>query len=218
MKPVLSVPILCLVTDRSLCQRIPLEEVVHSVVEGGVNMVQVREKDLPGGQLLALCKRIKAATNGKALLIVNERVDVALACGADGVQLGEEALPVAAARRLVGDNMLIGRSVHSVDGAHEAQQAGADFLIVGTIFSTRSHPDTPPAGVGLLEGVSKVTRMHFLAIGGIKKDNVWQVMRTGASGVAVISAILAAENPKNEAAALYQALEVAMRSAAKARR
>jgi thiamine-phosphate pyrophosphorylase len=218
MKPVLSVPILCLVTDRSLCQPIPLEEIVHSVVECGVNMVQVREKDLPGGQLLALCKRIKAATNSKALLIVNERVDVALACGADGVQLGEEALPVAEARRLVGDNMLIGRSVHSVEGAHEAQQAGADFLIVGTIFSTRSHPDTPSAGVGLLEGVSKVTRMHFLAIGGIKKNNVSQVVCTGASGVAVISAILAAENPKNEAAALYQALEVAMRSAAKARR
>lgn len=93
-------------------------------------MVQLREKDLPGGSLLGLAGEIKAAVAGRALLLINERVDVAMAAGASGVQLGEEALPTATARDILGEEFLIGRSVHSVAGAGEAMTQGADFLVV----------------------------------------------------------------------------------------
>ena len=103
-------------------------------------MVQLRAKELPGGSLLNLASQLKRAIEGRALLLANERVDVASVAGADGVQLGEEALPVKAARTLLPVNAIVGRSVHSVPGAREAQSEGADFLLVGTMFATGSHP------------------------------------------------------------------------------
>jgi thiamine-phosphate pyrophosphorylase len=207
MKGKLTLPCLCLVTDRGLCRDTPLEEKVAQAVEGGVNLVQLREKDLPGGELLRLGERLREVTRGRALLFVNERVDVALLCGADGVQLGEEALPAGAVRRLVGDGLLIGRSVHSLEGALQAQEDGADLLVVGTIFPTASHPGTQPAGVGLLSEIARRVAIPLLAIGGVKAGNAPQVIEAGASGAAVISAILASPEPKRAAQELWQALQ-----------
>lgn len=199
----LPLPCLCLVTDRHLCGEASLVERVALAVQGGVNMVQLREKDLPGGRLLALAKELKQAVGQQALLVVNERVDVALAAGAHGVQLGEEALPITEARRLVGREALIGRSVHSTEGALRAQNQGADFLVLGTIFPSRSHPGEKAAGVGLVAQVVERGKLPVLAIGGVNQQNAPQVMAAGASGVAVVGAILGSNDPRRAAQELW---------------
>jgi len=200
-------PCISLVTDRRLCVDTSLEEKVALAVEGGVNLVQLREKDLPGGRLLALAKRLKSITRDKALFFVNERVDVALACGADGVHLGEEALPVAAVRNLAGDRLLIGRSVHSLKGSLEAEKAGADFLQLGTIFESSSKPGVIPTGLELVKQVTSQVTIPVIGIGGIDASNAARVMACGAWGIAVISAILAAQNPKEAARRLARSVK-----------
>ena len=177
-----------------------MEAAVVAAVEGGVDMVQLRKKDLPGRVLLEVGQRLKQAIEGRALLIVNERVDVAQACDADGVQLGEDGLPVPVVRRLLGEGKLIGRSVHSVAAAMQAESEGADFLVVGTIFTTGSHPGAKPAGVELLAQVAEQVKVPFLGIGGVTADNVPEVMEAGASGAALITAILNAQDPRWAAA------------------
>ena len=172
-------------------------------------MVQLREKDLPGGELLELATSIKRTIDGRALLIINERADVALAAGADGVQLGEEALPLAVARRVMGPQCLLGRSVHSEEGAAQAQ--GAHFLIVGAMFATRSHPGTVPAGSRLLRDIARLLERRaasvpLIGIGGITETNLGEVMRAGATGVAVITSILASPDPRQEAMKLKRAM------------
>ena len=211
MKSRIPVPALCLVTDRRLWPQGPqgLEEAVSGAVRGGVDLVQLREKDLPGGQLLELAERLRRVTKGSALLFVNGRVDVALACGADGVQLGEDAIPVEAARRVAGERLILGRSVHSLKGALEAEEAGADFLIVGTVFPTGSHPDDDAAGPQLLSEIAGMVGIRFLGIGGIHAGNLRRVMSAGASGAAVISAILSAPDPREAAAQLKAAMKEA---------
>ena len=213
MKLPVPIPCLCLVTDRRLCgtdEREVVEKVARAV-SGGVDLVQLREKDLPGGRLLQIAGRLRKVTKDSALLFINERVDVAMACGADGVQLGEEGISVDSAREVAGESLLIGRSVHGLEGALDADSQGADFLLVGAIYSTRSHPHAIPAGVQLLSNVASKARIPFAGIGGIHAANVAQVMGAGASGAAVISAILAAEDPELAARELKQAIDEAWR-------
>ena len=158
-------------------------------------MVQLREKDLSARDLFDLGVRVRNAIAGRAKLVVNDRVDVALALCADGVQLPEDGMPVAEARRIVGPDMLIGRSVHSVSGAVEAQSDGADFLIAGTIFRSHSHPDGAAQGTNFLRSLCREVSLPVLAIGGVTSQNVHDVMEAGCSGAAVISAISEAEDP-----------------------
>jgi thiamine-phosphate diphosphorylase len=199
-------PCLCLVTDRKVGDEAALVDRVAEAVAGGVDMVQLREKDLHGGLLLELAASLKRRIGDRALFIVNERADVAMAAGADGVQLGEQALPVAAVRSLVGPEALIGRSVHSEDGAEEAAADGADFLVVGTMYATRSHPGIVPAGPALLRRIARRCRLPLIGIGGISPDNVGEVLRAGALGVAVITSVLGASHPGEEARRLKQAM------------
>jgi thiamine-phosphate pyrophosphorylase len=202
----LTVPCLALVTDRRLCRTLSLEEAVAQAVEGGVELVQLREKDLPAAELAALAEKLRAVVQGRAVFLVNDRLDVALACAADGVHLPEQGLPVAAARRLAGEGLIIGRSVHSVAEAVRAPEEGADYVQVGTIFASRSHPGQSPAGLALLEAVATAVTIPILAVGGITAANVGDVMRAGASGAAVISAILGAPSPREAARGLAQAM------------
>ena len=184
---------------------------------GGVDLVQLREKDLPGGILLDLARCIKDLIGGSALLVINERVDVAVAVGADAVQLGEVGLPTTAARKMLGENVLIGRSVHSVAGATQASAGGADFLLTGTMFASRSHPVEEPAGPGLVRGIasqSQLPQPPLIGIGGIDATNAGEVMDAGAQGVAVIRSILASDDPKRAAQQIKQAM---LASAAAAR-
>ena len=198
-------PCLCLVTDRSATSG-DLVERVALAVQGGVDLVQLREKDLSGGQLLRLAESLLKAIGGSASLIVNERADVAVAAGAQGVQLGEDGLPVSAARMTVGSGALVGRSVHSVQAATQAEAEGADFLVVGTMFASRSHPGEAPAGPGLMRQISEKCRLPLIGIGGITPENAPEVIEAGASGVAVISNILAAPDPKAAAEKLKEAI------------
>ena len=208
----LSQPILCLVTDRRLCVDMPLVRKVALAVEGGVNMVQLRENDLLGRRLLELAQELREAIDEKALLLINERADVALACGADGVHLGGEGLDPSVVRRIVGEDILIGRSVHSVDKALEAQDQGADYLIAGTIFATSSHPGFRAAGAGFLKELGSAVGIPYVGIGGINPSNAGKVIGAGASGAAVISAILASDQPKEAARALWKAVNEAWES------
>ena len=200
-------PCLCLVADTSVINSEDLVSRVSAAVAGGVGLVQLRAKELPGGQILSLAEELKRTIEKRAVFLVNERVDIALAATVDGVQLGEEALPVTTARQLLPSGALIGRSVHSVDGAAGAFTAGADFLVVGTMFATGSHPGGIPAGPGLMREVSRQCSVPLFGIGGITAGNLGEVVNAGASGVAVIRSILSASDPQVAAAELKMALE-----------
>ena len=179
---------------------------IGRAVEGGVDLVQLRDKALPGGRLLDLACSIVQVIDGRAKLVVNERADVALVSDAQGVQLGEGGLPVAAAREILGDRLLIGRSVHSTELAVQAESDGADFLVVGTMYQSRSHPGEAPAGPSLMSEISVRCQVPLIGIGGVVPENVHELIAAGASGVAVITNILAAEDTKAAAERLKDTL------------
>lgn len=226
-RPTLPSPTFMLVTDRHSVHEERLTQVVAEAVAGGVNMVQLREKDLPAAELFELAMMLKHAVAGRALLIINDRVDVALAVEADGVQLPEDGLSVGAARKVLGPDKLIGRSVHSEEGAKIAAAHGADFLVLGTLFGSPSHPGEPPLGVealqflltgfpivtaapaeieGLREDVRETWPVPVLPIGGITAENAAEVMSTGVAGIAVMSAIMKVEDPRAAAVKLRTAI------------
>ena len=190
-------PCLCVVTDRSLFSGDTdrLLGCVEGAVAGGANMVQLRERGIDAEMLLDLAMKLRRITPGPALLVVNGSPEVAQACDADGVQLPEAGVSVAEARVMVGNAKRIGRSVHSVVGAVEAEREGADFLVAGTIFASRSHSGVEPAGPGLLADITRHVSLPLLGIGGIGLGNVRDVMDAGATGAAVIAAVLSALDP-----------------------
>jgi thiamine-phosphate pyrophosphorylase len=203
-----------LVTDRSLCGGADgLVAAVEAAVRGGADAVQLREKDLPSGDLLPLARRLRPATLGRALLMVNASLDAALATEADGVHLPESAPPVGRPR----EGILVGRSVHSLEAARHAEAQGADYLIAGPVYETRSHPDRRPAGLSLIEEITRSVRVPVLAIGGINAGRVEDVVGAGASGVAVISAVLAQPDRGTAARELRRALDAAWAAVGAAR-
>ncbi len=204
--PKLVAPVLCLVTDRTLCGIDALPEKVEQAVAGGVTMVQLREKDLSGGELLKLAEAIERKISGRALFIINDRIDVALAVNADGVHLGESAMPVAMARRLLGPGKLVGRSVHSLHGARNAEAEGAAYLIAGTIYETRSKPGKLPEGLALLKEIAGNLGIPCLGIGGVTAQNAQALIEAGAYGAAVVSGLLSAKNPESAARSLLSAM------------
>ena len=222
----LPVPTLMLVTDRHLAGgEDQLVEKVAQAVEAGVNVVQLREKDLPEAQLVRLADRLRGVIDGRALLIINGPHEVALDSGADGVHLPEGAPVIERHRRpdlslaFGGLNesaarpelrgLFVGRSVHSLAAALRAQEEGADYLVAGPVYETWSHPSAAPTGLALISQISGTVQVPVLGIGGIDAHRVADVMRAGAAGVAVISAILGAASPSAAARALRAALEAA---------
>jgi len=206
IKRELPLPLLCLVTDRMLCDSGSLEEKVAASVSGGVDMVQLREKDIPAGELLELASKLRTITKNKALLIINDRLDVALAAEADGLHLPEDSLNTQTAREIVPQHFLVGKSVHSLASASTSSAEGADYLILGTIFPSSSKPGAETGGLDIISEVSKVVDAPVLAIGGVNPSNVASVIESGARGVAVISSILSASNPEKAARYLKQAI------------
>ena len=194
------------VTDRALCGGAEgLAAAVEAAVSGGADAVQLREKDLPASELSALALRLREVTRARALLTVNGPLEVALAAGADGVHLPEGA-PMRLRPR---SGFLVGRSVHSAEAARRAEAEGADYLVAGPVYETRSHPGAQPAGLALIEEVASAVRVPVLAIGGVTAGRVEEVVRAGASGVAVISAVFAQPDPRAAAEALRRALDAA---------
>ncbi len=181
---------------------------MEACLAAGLRGVQLREKDLPVRDLLDLASTLCGATRKHgARLIVNDRADVALAAGADGVQRTHESLPVAVLRAIGGARLLVGASVHSLDEARGAAEEGADFLVFGPVYDTPSkRVYGPPQGLEALRRVAGEIARPVLAIGGITPARVREVLAAGATGVGVISAILAAERPADATRAFLDAL------------
>lgn len=198
---------LCLVTDRHQTRGRPLPDVIEECLDAGVRAIQLREKDLGAMDLLALARPLRELTRRfGARLFINDRADVALAVEADGVQRGHTSLPVPLLRRVVG-GVLIGASVHSLEEARVAELEGADFLVFGPVYDTPSkRAYGPPQGVDALRRVVQHARIPVFAIGGITPERVAEVLATGAQGVGVISAILAADRPADAVKAFRDAL------------
>jgi thiamine-phosphate pyrophosphorylase len=188
---------LYLISDRHQTAGRPLQAVVEAALRGGVRAVQVREKDLTPRELYPLVRELRQLTHQYgARLLINDRIDIALAVHADGVHLTTTSLPVAVARQVLGSEALIGVSTHNLAEAQVAAESGADFLVFGPIFFTPSKaPYGEPVGLAALCAVRSAVNIPILAIGGIKKANVEPVLATGADGIAVISAIIAAADP-----------------------
>lgn len=193
----LRAPRLYLVTDRHQTRR-PLCEVVEAALAGGVDAVQLREKDLGARDLLSLAEELRRVSEAaETLLLVNDRVDVALACGAAGVHLTGSSLPVAQARALLGPDRLLGASTHSLAEAQAAERDGVDFVVFGPIFPTPSKSAYgEPQGLDRLRAVCAQIACPVVAIGGITSERVPSVLAAGAYGIAVISAIIAAADPQ----------------------
>lgn len=208
-------PCLMLVTDRARLRGRDIKAVVSLAVSGGVNAVQLREKDLPAADLYHTAVALHSVLRGRALLLVNDRLDVAQACGADGVHLPEDGLPGKPARELAGESCLVGRSVHGVEAARRAEEDGLDYVICGTVFETASKLGQLPAGPPLVREVADAVRLPVIAIGGIRPGNVREVIEAGADGVAVIGAIMDADDPQRAAEDLRRALDEAYGVAAR---
>jgi thiamine-phosphate pyrophosphorylase len=198
---------LYLVTDRSLTPR-PLLEVVDECLDAGLRAVQLREKDLAVRVLLAVAQPVRAAARRHdARLLINDRADVALAVGADGVQRTHLSLPVSALRRIGPSGFLVGASVHSEVEAREAAAEGADFLVFGPVYDTPSKRQYgPPQGLEALRRVVAAVDRPVLAVGGVTPARVSEVLDAGARGVAVISAIMAAPRTADAVKSFLDAL------------
>jgi thiamine-phosphate pyrophosphorylase len=195
---------LYLVTDRKHTRRRPLLDVVEAALQGGVDAVQLREKDLPVAELFALaCKLGELCRHYGARLLINDRVDVATMARAGGVHLPVNSFTPPDARRLLGPAGLIGCSTHSLEEARAAADGGADFIVFGPVFDTPSkRPFGPPVGLSALAEVTRSVSLPVLAIGGLTAERVDVARRHGARGVAVVSAILEAVDPRAAAGAL----------------
>jgi len=200
---------LYLVTDSAAAAGRSMETIVADALDGGVTVVQVRDKALPAGDLADLCRRLLPLTRGaKVPLIVNDRVDVARAVGADGVHLGGGDLPLAEARRVLGQGAVIGGTAASEAMARAAAAAGADYLGVGPFRATptKTGHATPLGEEGLARIVRSV-ELPVVAIGGLEAADAGSVVRAGARGMAVARAVCAAEEPGRAAAELRAALD-----------
>jgi thiamine-phosphate pyrophosphorylase len=202
---------LCLVTDRAQTRGRDLLSVVRECLAAGLPAVQLREKDLGAAELAGLGRALREGTTEHgAALIINDRVDVALAVGADGVQRTSRSLAVADIVAIADKRLRVGASVHALEEAIEAAAAGADWIVFGPVYDTPAkRAYGPPQGLRALERVSRGVKIPVIAIGGITPERVGEVRRAGAHGVAAISAILAAASPAAATRRFLDALSVA---------
>jgi len=188
---------LYLITDRKFFDaRCSMYLEIETVLEAGVRAVQLREKDLTTRELLDMARWMRDLTyEYSSKFLINDRVDIALAVGADGVHLGQGSMPASAVKKIAGDKLIIGVSTHSLAEAVRAEEEGADFITLGPVYKTPSKLKYgKPVGVDTLREVTSRVSLPVFAIGGIKINGVAEVMKAGADGVALISAILSAED------------------------
>ena len=201
-------PRLYVVLDRTASAGRDLDEILAAALAGGAEMIQLREKTEPSGTLFPLAQRLLARCRAAGVpFIVNDRVDLAVALGADGVHVGQEDLPPAAARSLMKPGMVLGLSTHSEEQAAAAQAAGADYVAVGSIFPTTTKPIRHLVGPALARRVRPLVRVPLIGIGGITPENAAEVIAAGCDGVAVISAVCAAPDPAAAARRFVSAID-----------
>lgn len=200
---------LYLVTDRRLSLNRPLEEVVEQAVRGGVTLVQLREKECSSREFYELALRLKSCLAPYHVpLIINDRIDIALAVDADGLHIGQQDLPYPIARRLLGKEKIIGLSVESLDDARRAEALDVDYIAVSPLFNTPTKTDTAPAlEITGLREISAGSHHPIVAIGGVSRANTPEIIRSGADGIAVVSAIMSAPSPQEAAASLRQLVD-----------
>ncbi|MDR7521966.1 MAG: thiamine phosphate synthase [Armatimonadota bacterium] len=204
-------PAVYVITDREIGKGRPLEDLVAAAVRGGATMIQLREKTQPARRLLEAGRRLLAITRPAGVpLVVNDRVDLALVLEADGVHLGQDDLPVPDARRLLGPEKIVGASAATVEEARRAEAEGADYVGVGSVFPTTSKPDAGDAiGPQALTPIRAAVRIPVVAIGGITHANAAEAIRAGADGVAVISAVVGADDVEEAARRLLAVVRAA---------
>lgn len=172
----------------------------EEALKGGATVIQLRDKEKSGRELYRIGLKIRELTKQyQALFIVNDRLDIAMAVGADGVHLGANDLPISVARKIAGRNFIIGASVSSPEEALIAEKEGADYISAQSIFATTSKEDVKVIGIEGLKAIIKVSSLPVIAIGGINKENVREVIKYGAKGIAVISAVVSKEDVRNAA-------------------
>jgi len=195
----------CLIAERAQC-RAGLIETVEAALRAGVRAVQLREKHAATRDLYELAGRLRELTRRyDALLLINDRADVALAVEADGVHLGWQSLPAGVVRKIVGPGRLVGKSAHNLAEAQQAAADGADYLLVGPVFDTPSKSGlVPTLGLEQLAEICRTVDLPIIGLGGIDASNAGEVIRAGAAGVAVIRAILAAADPAAAAGQLLR--------------
>jgi len=199
---------LYLCTDRALSLGRPLLETTETAIDGGVTLVQLREKDLSSREFYELALALRELTKRRKVpLVINDRLDIALAVEADGLHIGQSDLPIEAVRRIAGKNFFTGVSAGTIEEALRAEKAGADYLGVGAVFPTGSKADAGDAiGLDGLRAICAAVTIPVVAIGGIAPDNAAQILQSGAAGIAVISAILSQPDIKAAAENLQRCM------------
>ncbi len=195
---------LYLVTDRRLSLGRPTAEIVAAAIRGGVSCVQLREKEMSTREFVAEAKALKELLSAAGIpLIINDRVDVALAMGAEGVHLGQSDMHIRDARRLLGKSAIIGISAECLDDALEAAEEGADYIGISPVYATATKSDTAmPLGLDGIAIIRRRVSLPLVGIGGINQENCAEVIGAGADGIAVVSAIVSAPSPEKSAAEL----------------
>ena len=187
------------VTDRRWTGKQTLYEQVEAAVKGGVTCVQLREKELPEADFLKEAVEIRELCNDYGVpFMINDNVEVALLCGADGIHVGQRDMEAADVRKAVGDQMILGVSVQTVEQAVRAQEAGADYLGVGAVFSTGTKPDAKSVSYETLREICERVSIPVTAIGGIHKGNIKELSGSGVDGIALVSAIFGADDIEKE--------------------
>jgi len=201
---------LCVILDRDLERDLPLEEFVRQVVEAGATCLQVRLKNEDARGVMDFTAAVVRLARPRSVpVIVNDRLDVAMAAGADGVHLGETDLPVADARRIAGPGLIVGASAATADVARRAAAQGADYVGIGPVFPSPTKPDVEPVGWEALSGARRIISLPIVAIGGINHTNLHIPLEYGADGIAVISALRQCPSPGEAMSRLKRAFDQA---------
>ncbi|MCX6699366.1 MAG: thiamine phosphate synthase [Methanomicrobiales archaeon] len=187
---------LYVVTDEKLREGLTHKQIAKEAVSGGADVIQLRDKEMTGRELfIAACEIRDITRSAGTLFIVNDRIDIALASGADGVHLGQDDLPLYEARQLAPEGFILGISVGSVVEAVCAEAGGAGYVAVSPVFETGTKPDAGPGhGTSLITAIRKNISIPVIGIGGIQKENVREVLASGADGIAVISAVISSDD------------------------
>lgn len=187
------------VTDASWTGRFTLLEQVEQALKGGVTCIQFRDKQLENDAFLREAKKMKVLCEKYHVpLIINDHVDIAVRCGADGVHVGQKDMEAKEVRKLVGEKMIIGVSARTVEQAIQAEQAGADYLGVGAVFGTSTKMDAEKISLERIKEICQAVKIPVVAIGGVQKDNFPELVGTGVAGAALVSAIFSAQDIEEE--------------------
>lgn len=199
---------LYLCTDRELMSSDSIEEGVELAIKGGVTIVQLREKNCLGKEFLRIAHGVKEVTDAYEIpLIINDRIDIAMAVDADGVHLGQKDIPASVAREMLGKHKIIGVSAYNAELALRAQKDGADYIGVGDVFGTATKADTHRVSYDELVKIRKTVKIPIVAIGGVKPENMPRLAGTGVDGVAIVSAVLGAKNITEAAEEMIRQME-----------